>query len=142
MFGLMPVEEILIFGIIVSISMAVVYRLLVKPSEMMSIKKDLEFYKKKIKVANKAGDTKKSQQFMGDMMKVNQRMFQKNMKPMMASMVVAAIVLALIGQEHTTAMIALPFSVPFIGAELTWLWWYILVTIPFSMFFRKLAGVE
>ena len=142
MFGLLPVEEVMLWGILVSVSMAAVYRVFIKPSEMASIKRDLDFFKKKISAANKIGDTKKSQELLGEMMKVNQKMFQKNMKPMMVSMIVAVIILGLIGQEHTAAVIHLPFNVPFAGTELTWLWWYILVTLPFSMFFRKIAGVE
>ena len=142
MFGLSPVEEVMIWGIIVSLSMAAVYRVFIKPGEMSAIKKELEFFKKKMKAANKIGDTKKSQELLGEMMKVNQKMFSRNMRPMMASMLVAIVILGIIGQEHTAAVIYLPFSIPFAGSELTWLWWYILVTVPFSMFFRKIAGVE
>ncbi len=138
----MPFEEIFIWAIIVSVAMAIVYRIFIKPSEMRSIKKDIEFYKKKISAANKLGDTKKSQQLLGEMMKVNQRMFSKNMKPMMASMLVAIVILGLIGQEHASLVVNLPFAVPFAGTKLNWLWWYILATLPFSFFFRKLLGVE
>lgn len=142
MFGLLPIEEILVWGLIVSLVMALVYRVFIKPSEMRSIKKDVEFYRNKIKAANKVGDTKKSQELLGEMMKANQRMFGKNMKPMMASMIVAVVILGLIGQEHATLVVLLPFSIPFVGTELNWLWWYVLTTFPLSMLFRKMLGVQ
>ncbi len=75
-------------------------------------------------------------------MKANQRMFGKNMKPMMASMIVAVVILGLIGQEHATLVVLLPFSIPFVGTELNWLWWYVLTTFPLSMLFRKMLGVQ
>jgi len=39
-------------------------------------------------------------------------------------------------------MVHTPFSVPFIGSELNWFWWYIVITVPATMLFRRLLGVE
>ncbi len=142
MFGLSPFEEIFIWGLIVSLLMAVLYRVFVKPHEIAAIKKDLEFYRKKINAANKVGDTKKAQELLGEMMKVNHRMLSKNMKPMMFSMLIAIAVLGVIGQEYPSAVIHLPFALPFAGIQLNWLWWYIIVTFPFSLLFRKFLGVD
>ena len=36
----------------------------------------------------------------------------------------------------------MPFTVPFIGNYLTWFWWYIFISIPATMVFRKMLGVE
>lgn len=36
----------------------------------------------------------------------------------------------------------LPFSIPFIGEYLSWFWWYIFISIPTTIIFRKLLGVE
>ena len=142
MFGMLAFEEIFIWAIFVSVFMAIIYRVFVKPDEIAEIKKDIKFYKDKISAANKVGDTQKSQEFLGEMMKVNQRMFAKNMKPMIVSMLFAIAVLWLIGQEYTNIFTTLPFALPFVGSKLSWLWWYVLVTFPFSIFFRKLLGVE
>lgn len=38
-------------------------------------------------------------------------------------------------------IIETPFSLPFIGKTLGWLAWYILLSMPFTQFFRKLFGV-
>lgn len=35
----------------------------------------------------------------------------------------------------------LPLTLPFIGKTLGWLGWYILISIPFTQFFRKMLGV-
>ncbi|MFB6089099.1 MAG: hypothetical protein ABEK36_04950, partial [Candidatus Aenigmatarchaeota archaeon] len=38
-------------------------------------------------------------------------------------------------------IIHLPISLPFIGKTLGWLAWYILLSMPFTQFFRKILGV-
>jgi len=35
-----------------------------------------------------------------------------------------------------------PVTIPFIGDYLSWLWWYIIISVPASIVFRKLLGVE
>ncbi|MBN2330639.1 MAG: DUF106 domain-containing protein [Candidatus Aenigmarchaeota archaeon] len=44
---------------------------------------------------------------------------------------------------HFEMLVArLPFELPFLGSYLTWFWWYIFLSIPGTMVFRKLLGVE
>jgi uncharacterized membrane protein (DUF106 family) len=35
-----------------------------------------------------------------------------------------------------------PFTIPFIGDYISWFWWYVFLSIPGTMVFRKLLGVE
>jgi uncharacterized membrane protein (DUF106 family) len=35
-----------------------------------------------------------------------------------------------------------PFAIPLIGSYLSWFWWYVLLSIPATMLFRKMLGVE
>jgi uncharacterized membrane protein (DUF106 family) len=47
--------------------------------------------------------------------------------------------------NHTSMgiLIELPFTFPVLGwKHLNWLWWYILVTLPFTWIFRRFLGVE
>ncbi len=39
-------------------------------------------------------------------------------------------------------IVMLPFSMPFLGSQLTWIMWYILVSLPGTWMFRKALGVE
>jgi uncharacterized membrane protein (DUF106 family) len=38
--------------------------------------------------------------------------------------------------------IVLPFSLPLLGSELGWIWWYLIVTIPTMIIIRKLYGIK
>jgi uncharacterized membrane protein (DUF106 family) len=142
MFGFLPFIDIFIWAVISSAILAIVYRIFIKPSEMAGLKKDIQFFKDKISEANKIGDTKKAQEFLSGMMKINQKMFSKNLKPMMVGMVISLAILGFVGHEHASAVIKMPFSFPLIGTESGWLAWYILSTLPFTFSFRKLLGVD
>ncbi len=44
---------------------------------------------------------------------------------------------------HFEMLVAqLPFELPFLGSYLTWFWWYLFLSIPSTIVFRKLLGVE
>jgi len=36
----------------------------------------------------------------------------------------------------------LPFPIPYIGTYLTWFWWYVFLSVPGTLIFRKLLGVD
>lgn len=36
----------------------------------------------------------------------------------------------------------MPFDMPFLGYYLSWFWWYIFISIPATIVFRKILGVE
>jgi uncharacterized membrane protein (DUF106 family) len=35
-----------------------------------------------------------------------------------------------------------PFTIPFLGDYLSWFWWYIFISLPATIIFRKMLGVE
>jgi len=37
---------------------------------------------------------------------------------------------------------ALPFSIPFLGSYLSWFWWYVFLSAPATIVFRKALGAE
>jgi len=43
--------------------------------------------------------------------------------------------------KATASFVKLPISVPFIGDELNWLGFYILIAMPLTWIFRKMLGV-
>ncbi len=125
-----------------SFMLSLLYRFLTNPDEMKRIKKEMKFYKEKSSEAQKAGDKAKANEYMKDMMKASQQQFKQNMKPMMASMLVFFIVLGWMHSTFASVLVQLPVTIPFAGNDLGWFWWYILITIPCTMLFRKLLGVD
>jgi len=134
--------EIMLFTIGMSFVLAIIYRVLTNPEEMRRIKENMKEVQAKVKKAQKSGDTDQVNALTSEMLKGSQKQFTQNMKPMMASMLIFFVFIGFLRAQYQGVLIALPFFVPFIGSMIGWFKWYILITIPFTFFFRKLLGVE
>ena len=150
----MTVELLLAYSVILSLVISVIYRVLTNPKEVRRIKEEAKFYNQKVKKAQKAGNKEEVNRYTGEMMKASQKQMKITMKPMLASMV---LFLFILGGFHTTfaeLLIPLPFSLPlptwemagfpfvYLTAELNWFWWYVIITLPCTLAFRKALGVE
>lgn len=140
-FGLPAYQEIFIMSVGLSLLMTLASKFLVNQQEMKKAKKDMEFYRERASRAQKAGDLKKSNEYMSEMLKASQRQFRHNMKPMMFSFIIVIVAASWFGTAYADAMILSPVSIPFLGNELNWFWWYLLIVLPFSTVFRKLLDV-
>jgi len=128
---------LLAYTLALSLVVSLLYRLLTNKEEMKKIKEEMKFFKEKVDEAKKKGDTAGMNQHTNDMLKVSSRQFKQTMKPMFASMFVFLIVLGWFGTMFADMVILTPFA----GFQLNWFYWYIIITIPATMIFRKLMGV-
>ena len=136
------VLEILAFTFGVTLLYSIISRLLVKPGDVRALKKEIEQHKESMNQAKKENSTEKTNQAMSEMLKANQKLLRKNMKPLLASLVIFFIALSWLAGAYAGSVIILPFSLPFFGQDIGWFWWYLVITIPFTTLFRKLLGVE
>jgi uncharacterized membrane protein (DUF106 family) len=134
--------EVMLFTIGMSLVLAIIYRLLTKPEEMRRIKENMKEIQAKVKHAQKSGDTDQVSALTSEMLKGSQQQFTQNMKPMIVSMVIFFVFIGFLRATYQGTLIQMPFAVPFIGSVIGWFKWYILITLPFTLFFRKLLGVE
>jgi uncharacterized membrane protein (DUF106 family) len=140
-FGLPAYQEIFILSLGLSLLMTLASKFLVNQQEMKKAKKDMEFFRDKASKAQKAGDLKKSNEYMSEMMKASSRQFRHNMKPMLFSFVIVILAASWFAVSYADVKILSPLNIPLIGNELTWFWWYIIIVLPFSTIFRKLLDV-
>ena len=138
---MLPFQEVLIVSVILSVIMSVIYRVLVNPEEIRKIKREMEFFKEKANKAQKAGNTEEMKKHSNEMLKVSGKQMGKTMKPMLASMVIFFIALTWMGTAYADVVVNLPFNM-FGFTELNWFWWYIVITFPCTILFRKALGVE
>ncbi len=142
MLGLMPFQEVLVFSVLLSFILALIYRVLIKPEDMRRIKEDMKFLREKVNSAQRSGNQDEVKRYSSDMMKASQEQFKVSMKPMFASMILFFFFLGWINTTYAEMMITLPFALPFLGLQINWFWWYIIITLPTTMVFRKALGVE
>jgi uncharacterized membrane protein (DUF106 family) len=140
-FGFPAYQEIFLLSIGLSITMTLASKFLANQQEMKKAKGDMEFFRTKASQAQKAGDLKKSNEYMSEMLKASQRQFRSSMRPMMFSFVIVILAASWFASAYADVMILSPVSIPFIGSELNWFWWYIIIVLPFSTIFRKLLDV-
>ncbi len=138
----MTVELVLIFSVALSFVISLAYRLLIKPDEMRKVKEESKFFNQKVKEAQKKGNEAEVKKYSSEMLKMSQKQMKLTMKPMIASMVIFFLVLGWFGSTFADVVVMLPFGVPFFGMELNWFWWYVVITLPTTIMFRKALGAE
>jgi uncharacterized membrane protein (DUF106 family) len=121
--------------------MTLASRFLANQQEVRKSKKDMEFYRSKATQAQKSGDIKKMNEYTSEMMKASSKQFRLNMKPMMFSFLIVILAASWFAVTYADAKILSPVNIPFLGNELNWFWWYIIIVLPFSTIFRKLMDV-
>lgn len=142
---------VFIWSVLLSLVLSLIYRFLTNPSEIRRIKRDMQFYRKKMNEAQKAGNKEEMDRYLKQSMKLNQEHLKHNMKPMIFSMALFLVVLGWLNNAYTDLVVPLPINLPVLGwefpflhltMEYNWFWWYLVITVPFTFVFRKLFGVE
>ncbi len=101
----LPHIEIFLWALLISFITSLIYRVFTKPEEIRQLKKDMNFYRKKSKEAQKNKDTKKANEYMGEMMKLSQKQMKHNMKPMFIMMGVVIIFLGFIHNSYSVVAV-------------------------------------
>jgi uncharacterized membrane protein (DUF106 family) len=141
-FGFPGYIEVLLVSVGISLLTVLISKFATDQNAIKNLKSEMKGMNARIKKAQKAGDTKEMNRLSGDMMKLSSKQLHMNMKPMMISLIFFMGVLWFFGAYYTELVVASPVSIPFVGSELGWFHWYIIIVLPGSFLFRKLLGVE
>jgi len=110
---------------------------------MKEIKDRIQSIREQLTAAQKIGDTENANKFLSEMLSVNNEYMKHMYKGLFLSLIVIAIFLPWIKHAYSaTGVAALPFDAPFIGSELNWILWYILVSFTMGWVIRKLLGFD
>ena len=142
MFGFQGYQEVMIISILLALFSVLLSKFLTNQEVLKKAKEEIELYRKKSTEAQKEGDMKKANKYMSEMIKASQKQMRENMKPMMFSFIMFILAFSWLGANYSDLLVSLPFTVPFLGKEINWFWWYLIIIIPMSMFFRKILDVQ
>lgn len=134
-------EEILLITLVVTFVVSLIYRLMMNPAEMKRVKNDIKVHRENISKAQKAGDMKRANELTKELMKTSGKQLSGQMRPMLVSMVFFIGLLWWFGAAYAEVIVQSPVAIPFIGSELNWFWWYLIIAIPASFTFRKILDV-
>ena len=141
-FGFPGFMEVFGISLVMSMGSILITKFVGDQSAVKNLKAEMKSLNEKIKGAQKAGNTKEMNKHSGNLMKLSGKQFQLNMKPMMVSMILFVAMFWFFGAYYVDMVVASPVNIPFIGNELGWFHWYLLIVLPGSFIFRKLLSVE
>lgn len=115
-------------------------RIFVNRKAIKSIKERMTEIREQLTQAQKAGDKETVNKFLNEYIEVNSQYMRQTIKVMAISMVIIVIFLPFINSRYGTTVILLPFSLPIIGAEAGWAFWYFLGAVTISWTIQKFLG--
>ena len=138
-----PAINILIIGAIISITMSLVNRKVLSSEKAQDVKKRMQEERSKMLDAQKCGDTKKMNECLSNLMRINSQYMSFMFKPMIISFVIFLVIAPLLREAYTGVVVAtVPQSLPFVGGyQLSWFWWYAICTFVISMIAKKLLEI-
>lgn len=130
----------LFLAVLITFVITLFYKFLVDQNKMKSMKDEMKEMQKKIKEAQKT-NPEQANKMMGDVLKLTNKQMFLNFKPMIPTMIFVFALLPWMASVFTGPIVLLPFSLPFFGNDFGWLMWYIILSMPLTIFFRKILGV-
>jgi len=141
--SLQPHIGLLIFSSILTLLILVLSRLVTNKKVMAEIKAKTNELKAKLDEAQKSNDKENVNKIMSEMMQQTNIQMKHSFKSIIVSLIIVSIFLPWAQHAYNGQTVAtLPFSVPFIGSSLSWVYWYILVSFTVGLVMRKLMGFE
>lgn len=140
--GSIPLS-IFFLSVIVTSLMIGLNKLLIKKDVVKAIKMKMEQIREDLAQAQKSGDKEKASNLVNELMKENNVYMRQTFKTLIVSLIILSVFFPWMdGKYHTAHVADLPFTLPIIGSELTWLYWYVLVSFMGGWVIRKLVGSE
>lgn len=137
--GLPAIVAVGSMAILLTSLSTVFYRFLVDQNKVREIKAKIGELNKQ---AKRPEEPEQAKAAMGEMLKLQNSQMKMSMKPMIATLLIVAIILPWMATAFTGTVAQLPVNLPYFGPDFGWLMWYFVVSIPATQISRKLMGVE
>ena len=132
---------ILFISLMLSLVLVSLNKVLIKKNIREELKSKMEEVKANLAKAQKEGNKENANKFLDDMMKLHNETMKHTLKATMVSMVVVLAILPWVANRYEgLAVAAVPFEIPLLGSSLTWIYWYILVSITVSWISNRFFG--
>jgi uncharacterized membrane protein (DUF106 family) len=138
-----PAVVILLIGASISVFMNLINKKVLSTKRAKEVKQKMQEIRSVMLDAQKCGDTKKMNECVRDLMKINSEYFRFMIKPMFISVLIFIIITPFLRGNFTGRAIAtVPGTIPVIGGfEMSWFWWYAICAFVVSMIARKILGI-
>lgn len=138
-----PATSLFIVSAFITVLVMVLTRLTTNKKAMKEIKEKMQSIREQMTAAQKIGDTTGANKFLAEMMSTNNDYMKQMYKGLFVSLIVISLFLPWLNYTYEAKTVAsLPFDVPFIGRELSWILWYVLVSFTIGWVIRKIFGFD
>lgn len=138
-----PIISVMLLSSMLTLIIILLTRVFVNTKVMREIKDEMEKIREALTQAQKSGDKETADVHLKKMLEVNSRYMQHSFKATIVSIIVLALFLPYLSFKYSGMTVAkLPFSVPFIGTSIGWLYWYVLVSFMIGWVIRKIIGMD
>jgi len=136
-----PHISLLIIAAFLTLLIVFLNKIFVNRKILKEIKTKMQEIRENLTQAQKEGNTEQINKFLTEFMSINKNYMKQSFKGMIISLVVIAIFLPWLTYKYSGMTIAtLPFKLPIIGSNLSWLYWYFLVALTIGWVVNRLIG--
>jgi len=139
--GLNPALSLAVISVTITFVITVLYRFLSDPKKLKDLRDRTKEINAKIKEMQKS-NPEEAKKLTNEMLEITNKQMMASMKPMLATLLIAALYLPWMSEHFKGPVVMLPVSVPIFGADLGWIMWFILISVPASQIMRKAMGVD
>jgi len=137
-----PMILVFIISTCLAFVIALIYKIFGDQEKMGDMKKRMKDLQKKIKEAGEKNNQKEINKYNKELLKMSSEQMKMQYKPMLVTFIVIIPIFAWLGPNlfGSEPVVSLPFTI--LGKDsLTWIWWYIIVSLPMGVIFRKILGI-
>jgi uncharacterized membrane protein (DUF106 family) len=141
--GISPIFMVFLIGAFISITMSLINWKVLGTEKAREVKKRMQDVRAKMLETQKSGDTKKTNEYLAELMKINSEYMKLTFKPMIVSLILVILILPPLKGAYTGKIVAtVPGVLPAVGGiKLDWFWWYFISTFVVSLIAKKMLGV-
>ena len=135
--GMDPAFEIFLISIVISIASALLNKKLVNQDRMNEIKKRIKDFQARYNEAKNSGNQaliKKLEEEQKEVLGLTKEMMSNSFKPLLYTFLPFMVILFFLSNAYGSAGNVV--TLPVFNWELTWLWWYILVSVATAIVFE------
>jgi len=140
-FALKPIITILIFSFVLTLIITLINRFVVNRKVMGEVKKKMTEIRENLSKAQKDKDTEAINKHMSEYMSINTQYMKQTFKSLIVSIVVILLFLPVLNLKYKGVVVAqLPFTLPIVGDNSGWFFWYFIISLSTSIIFKKIIG--
>lgn len=137
-----PMIQVFLLGMGLAFVIAIIQKTFTDQDQMKDMKERMNKLQDKIKKAREKNNEKEMTKYNQELLKLSSNQMKMNFKPMIITFLIIVPIFIWVGPNlfGEKAIVNLPFTI-FGHNSLTWIWWYIIVSLPMGFLFRKILGV-